>query len=261
MLTDLTDKCPPAEACRDAFDRMSKATIKMCLNSTGFGSQVRFRKQHDISPIVQHHFEQKIPPQPNFSNMPSRPPPQLDDNWKDLFPDTWLASDTRASGSLQGQWQASNLQYTTQPPPFSPSDSSTMSESTKSIATSISVPQQQSRQQYDPSLVPQTNAPLMNNDNALPNYDMYDFDFLMNNDNLNTISAFTGDSGLNLGFDAHHDWADGVNEQLPDLFGGFFFGGPTSEGAPMDLGYAATSEFGDGQSGVTAGIWNGGQEQ
>jgi hypothetical protein len=32
------EKCPPAEACRDAFDRMSKATIKMCLSTTGFGA-------------------------------------------------------------------------------------------------------------------------------------------------------------------------------------------------------------------------------
>ena len=31
------EKCPPAEACRDAFERMSKATIKMCLSTTGFG--------------------------------------------------------------------------------------------------------------------------------------------------------------------------------------------------------------------------------
>ena len=92
---------------------------------------------------------------------------------------------------------------------------------------------------------------------------MYDLDFLMNNDNLNTMNAFTGDSGLNLGFDAHHDWADGGNEQLPDLFGGFFFGGPTSEGAPMDIGYpTAGGELGDAQSGVTVGLWNGGgQEQ
>ncbi|KAL6709009.1 hypothetical protein ACN47E_002136 [Coniothyrium glycines] len=39
VLGDLIDKCPPAEACRDAFDRMSKATIQMCMSTTGFGSQ------------------------------------------------------------------------------------------------------------------------------------------------------------------------------------------------------------------------------
>ncbi|KAH7396773.1 fungal-specific transcription factor domain-containing protein [Phaeosphaeria sp. MPI-PUGE-AT-0046c] len=39
VLGDLIDKCPPAEACRDAFDRMSKATIQMCMSTTGFGPQ------------------------------------------------------------------------------------------------------------------------------------------------------------------------------------------------------------------------------
>lgn len=37
VLDDLIEKCPPAEACRDAFVRMSKATIKMALSTTGFG--------------------------------------------------------------------------------------------------------------------------------------------------------------------------------------------------------------------------------
>ncbi|KAL8660218.1 MAG: hypothetical protein Q9226_000020 [Calogaya cf. arnoldii] len=39
VLGDLSEKCPPAEACRDAFERMSKATVKMCLSTTGFGSR------------------------------------------------------------------------------------------------------------------------------------------------------------------------------------------------------------------------------
>lgn len=31
VLGDLVNKCPPAEACRDAFERMSRATVQMCL--------------------------------------------------------------------------------------------------------------------------------------------------------------------------------------------------------------------------------------
>ena len=38
VLTDMVDKCPPAEACRDAFDRMSKATVAMCMSTTAFSS-------------------------------------------------------------------------------------------------------------------------------------------------------------------------------------------------------------------------------
>lgn len=53
VLGDLIDKCPPAEACRDAFDRMSKATIQMCMSTTGFGPQA-FRSL----PQSQQHFPQ-----------------------------------------------------------------------------------------------------------------------------------------------------------------------------------------------------------
>jgi hypothetical protein len=38
VLGDMIEKCPPAETCRDAFDRMSKATVQMCLSTTGFSS-------------------------------------------------------------------------------------------------------------------------------------------------------------------------------------------------------------------------------
>ncbi len=247
---------------------MSKATVKMCMNTTGFGSQVKFAKQQDESPIVQHQFEQRIPPQPLFTSVPSRPPPRFDDNWKDLFPENWLTSDGRSTGGVGGQWQIptqSNLPYATQSPSFSLSDSPSLSNSTNSVTTSMANPQrlQQPQQQYDPSMISQTDTAMTNDNNPLTNYDMYDFDFLMNNDNLNTISSFTGDSGLNLGFDAHHDWADGGSAQLPDLFGGFFFGGPAGEGAGMDAdgGYPTAADFGDAQSSAAGSMWDGGLEQ
>jgi len=37
VFTDLMEKCPPAEACRDAFDRTVKATVKMANSTGGFG--------------------------------------------------------------------------------------------------------------------------------------------------------------------------------------------------------------------------------
>lgn len=46
MLGDLVHLCPPAEACRDAFERMSKATVQMCLSTTGFGTQVDLARAH-----------------------------------------------------------------------------------------------------------------------------------------------------------------------------------------------------------------------
>lgn len=41
VFTDLIEKCPPAEACRDAFDRTAKATIKMANSTGGFGQVLR----------------------------------------------------------------------------------------------------------------------------------------------------------------------------------------------------------------------------
>jgi hypothetical protein len=37
VFTDLSEKCPPAEACRDAIDRTAKATIRMANSTGGFG--------------------------------------------------------------------------------------------------------------------------------------------------------------------------------------------------------------------------------
>ncbi|KAK4068563.1 transcriptional regulator family: Fungal Specific TF [Trichoderma aggressivum f. europaeum] len=40
VFTDMIDKCPPAETCRDAFDRTAKATIQMATSKGGFGSPI-----------------------------------------------------------------------------------------------------------------------------------------------------------------------------------------------------------------------------
>jgi len=45
-LNDMIDHCPPAAACKDAFDRMSKATVQMCMATTGFGpTAIRSQKK------------------------------------------------------------------------------------------------------------------------------------------------------------------------------------------------------------------------
>lgn len=97
--------------------------------------------------------------------------------------------------------------------------------------------------------------------NGLSSYDLYDFDFLMNDDTVNnTSNTFTGDSGLNLGFDAHHDWSDGGSQQLPDIFGGFFFG-PLAGVDGMPEGGFHTTEFGDaGSNNEHDNMWLGGQD-
>ncbi|PGH28119.1 hypothetical protein AJ80_00009 [Polytolypa hystricis UAMH7299] len=55
VLEDLMKKCPPAEACRDAFKRMSDETIKMCLSTTGFGSSARANAKTLAPDVRQYH--------------------------------------------------------------------------------------------------------------------------------------------------------------------------------------------------------------
>lgn len=78
---------------------MAKATIKMCQNTTGFGSQVRFSSDPpSASPFIPQgfHQQQNEIPKSVFSagsilaTGGSRPPPQFDYNFKDLFPEANL---------------------------------------------------------------------------------------------------------------------------------------------------------------------------
>lgn len=93
-------KCPPAENCRDAFERMSKATVQMCLSTTGFGSQVDMSRiqaaAHGGSNLYsgrrqamnqRHHGGQG---QARRSTQPrtARQVPKFDMNLADLFSDT-----------------------------------------------------------------------------------------------------------------------------------------------------------------------------
>lgn len=99
-------KCPPAEACRDAFERMSKATVQMCLSTTGFGSQVDMSRVHATSNTgssfhpgrPRHPMEQRPrigqgQPRRTTQARPSRPVPKFDMNLADLFTDNTPLTD------------------------------------------------------------------------------------------------------------------------------------------------------------------------
>ncbi|KAG4428560.1 hypothetical protein IFR05_015956, partial [Cadophora sp. M221] len=104
VLGDLIEKCPPAEACRDAFDRMSKATVQMCMSTTGFGSSAQGlttrRKSHsshsnphnnDTSPDYFNNSNNKSYSNSNSNTRQSgrphnqRPKPQFDMGLNDLL--------------------------------------------------------------------------------------------------------------------------------------------------------------------------------
>jgi hypothetical protein len=78
VLGDMIYKCPPAETCRDAFERMSKATVQMCMSTTGFGSSGQGLDSRES--ITE---EARPAPQPNPP--PSRPKPHFDMSLSDLL--------------------------------------------------------------------------------------------------------------------------------------------------------------------------------
>lgn len=100
VLGDLMHKCPPAENCRDAFERMSKATVQMCLSTTGFGSQVDMSRvqasSHASNSLypgrVRQQMGQRQQAGQGQARRPtqtrsSRPVPKFDMNLADLFSD------------------------------------------------------------------------------------------------------------------------------------------------------------------------------
>lgn len=106
-------KCPPAEACRDAFERMSKATVQMCLSTTGFGARAEdyarhtnqgFTKPQPLHSSLAAASVQKFkPPPPPSSNKNKRPPPTFDMGFSDLFPEE---TGSRLSAQLMAQSRA-----------------------------------------------------------------------------------------------------------------------------------------------------------
>ncbi|KIW07920.1 uncharacterized protein PV09_01829 [Verruconis gallopava] len=103
VLDDLIEKCPPAEACRDAFVRMSKATIKMCLSTTGFGNRGGLNNMPNhmgsTETATVHSSTQSVNPNaPYFTHRASAPvasqrrQPEFDYDLRKLFSDEESAS-------------------------------------------------------------------------------------------------------------------------------------------------------------------------
>lgn len=114
VLTDLMSNCPPAEACRDAFTRMAKATITMCMSTTGFGVASSLGSQTlEDSPVSyvspgqlsndgmsgSHHLQQHaddMQQRPSSGGDRTRNIPKFDMNLKDLFSDVELQGRTQS---------------------------------------------------------------------------------------------------------------------------------------------------------------------
>ena len=249
------EKCPPAEACRDAFERMSKATVQMCLSTPGFGfsndrdmppprpvrRESTYYEPMSLDPQLKQDYT-PIAPKPKKAR---RPPPQFDMDLRGLFPDDLDAS-ARASNSFPLNFQSRQQQPSQQlQSPFSqatPMPQTSPASIHSQINTglglgqtripSFSAPQQPPSQQY----VSNTYNPDFMDISSLPGMDFLNMTnpaatsapALANQATANEDFGYGVSPGLDLGFgvgtmglDFSHDFSDG---QQFDLFDGFFFG-------------------------------------
>lgn len=234
VLDDLMEKCPPAEACRDAFQRMSKATVQMCMSTTGFG----FGKEPELPlPRTRPSFAStmsndniSIPIDPVIKQEPQqqrhrplkskRPPPKFDMDLRELFPEDMDQS------SLLSQSFPRDM-----PPPPPPQRIQTpQQQQSPSAAPTLSTIRAQTNAGFgmDASVMPASASglpaftasppqqmPFYDNNSFQPDFGGMDF----NNDDFMADSVGIDLGGF--GMDFQHDWSEG---QQFDLFDGFFFG-------------------------------------
>jgi hypothetical protein len=244
VLGDLVQMCPPAEAYRGAFERMSRATVQMCTSTGGFGATSDLGRMYpgalvrpgvNVRSLTEYH--------PSPVNVPSqqqschsRQPQSYEMNPGSLFTDP-CQSPTSARQRSQGQPMTFFLPE--QPPGNFQQGASYMQ--------SYGMPQPYYHPN-SPQSVSSGSGPLnygaslkAEQDGLPPDLDFLDFSPITGQ---NTISGPDGNqnhnplaysplvpgldqsTGVDLGFgmalDFQHDWSEGGGYSLLD---DFFFGG------------------------------------
>ncbi|KPI34890.1 Positive regulator of purine utilization [Cyphellophora attinorum] len=271
VLGDLMEKCPPAEACRDAFERMSKATVQMCLSTPGFGfskdgsARTSVKREPSFSePLLMEGLARTISgkeyapiaPKPVIAK---RPPPKFDMDLRQLFPEE-IDVGPRPSAAVPKKSKQRGTDFTRSQAPLANSTSTEWRQAAslpQAAMAQNSVPNVSptfsSRQApvpspslSEPSFQPEQNYDIMNysvtSSSALPedlDYMNNSYDFTAINDQGSPLGALDLGFGPGvMGFDYSHDWSDG---QQYDLFDGFFFGNNAGGNGdymsgPSDLG-------------------------
>lgn len=82
VFTDLSEKCPPAEACRDAIDRTAKATIRMANSTGGFGQVLPPKQYGSRNNVDQRDWASQSDSASTQSQRPAHPPQQLSQKYE-----------------------------------------------------------------------------------------------------------------------------------------------------------------------------------
>ena len=188
----------------------------MCLSTTGFGS--RSANHHaplhpsvyddgTQSSVVGTDFEHRA----DFSRM-YRPPPDLGVDLN--VPYSGNSQPGRSFGdSMEGVSQTMQPSFHSTPPSQLPQylgPSSLLVQHREYHSNPAHTP---------PSLYTTASFATDSAPDDIYDFTSNDFDFLATNDSM---AVYQGNSGLHLGYDAEHDWSEGVQTEL---FGDFFFGG------------------------------------
>lgn len=245
VLGDLTHKCPPAEACREAFERMSKATVQMALSTTGFGSPVDLtchfaranapqpggrarygryqqRQQMGKGPIVSRR---QIQMQTQTQTRESRPIPRFDMNLEGLLGDSDNEGHTRtlSSGHMARERRYSDLS--------APEQSSRAHHRRPSMKYGHALPQQQ-QYYYTNTSAQDPSSP----DNITITPNNPPFPVTADQDNQLDFLDFasTGSDGLPLGYDKGYADDDVI---MPSL------GHGVGHSVGIDLGFGMAVDF------------------
>ncbi|KAL8775722.1 MAG: hypothetical protein Q9209_000218 [Squamulea sp. 1 TL-2023] len=215
VLGDLSQKCPPAEACRHALKRMSRATVQMCISTTGFGSSATgFETQHSHGSNRDGSVANGALVQPKRQKTDQNP--LRNKNGRGDHVDCKGRSGQELNDRLVERPASQDPVMTLEtvayrsPPNGSPSElatecSSGLQSDEQPAAFSLGL-NDPLHERYDTMADPEVDLLLAGNEAMI-----YDTDF-----------------GMDLGFGNEHDWSNGL--QL-ELFDGFFFGGNT--GTPV----------------------------
>jgi hypothetical protein len=242
---------------------MSKATVQMCMSTTGLGFEFDSNRQHTKSnPTTGRSFSniseettyrdpgvsqyQKQPPKSPVKAR--RPPPKFDMNLRDLFPDD-INHDDLASQSFsrhsQPRFHSQQQSEQAAMQPQRPSQQSSFPRQQQSLYNQINAgvginasqqrgeitsqyppplqQQQQQQQKVQDSLLT-TGASHSTNFYGVDLPNVPGLDFLQSIDYGQNFDTTGIDLGFGPGLDFQHDWSDGTGV---DMFDGFFFGNAT----------------------------------
>ncbi|KAI5463331.1 fungal-specific transcription factor domain-containing protein [Mariannaea sp. PMI_226] len=247
VLTDMIDKCPPAETCRDAFDRTSKATIKMASSTGGFGVPHNQNRRPRREPSV---WNASTPDSSSKASTQVRHRHQGSDNASYQFD----ISDSLSSPTLSVAGEAGTAHPS---PPLprttegymmkprgrggpSPSDMGMKQEGSPRDSPMVPSPPLQRRVTSQPSTAGSSYASQQhqhqqqqyNGQGGLEYPEVQSMEFLQNLGGPNGEYAGLDQSQNDLGFGMnwegfHHDYAEG---QQINPFDTFFFGGQQQNG-------------------------------